>query len=163
MNEVKDRVYKLFDKLKIEYTVMNHRAIFSENDSDGIEEKCEGTICKNLFLKEKGGTKFYLVSLPLHKRADIKKLEKELNIKKLTFGNEEELFEKLNIRSGSVSILNMIEAPNTDVYFIIDQELLNHDKVCFHPNDNTSSISFKSKELVKILDYFSVKYDFFRI
>lgn len=163
MNDVKKRVYNLFDELKINYSVVDHEAIFSEKDSEGIECKFEGVVCKNLFLKEKKGTKFYLVSLPLHKRANIKEIEKKLNVKKLTFGNEEELFENLKIKPGSVSILNIIEAPNTNVTFIIDKELLGIQKVCFHPNDNTSSISFDTSALKNILDYFDAKYDFMEI
>lgn len=161
MEDKKRQVYDFFDSLNMEYTVVDHKAIFSEKDSDRVDEKCEGIVCKNLFLKDKGGeTKFYLVSLPLHKRANIKELEKILGIKKLTFGNESELFKKLNILPGSVSILNVIDAKCSDVTFLIDSELLKCDKVCFHPNDNTSSISFKSNYLEKILNYFNVKYEF---
>lgn len=160
MEDKKRQVYNFFDSLNIEYSVVDHKAIFSEKDSNGMDEKCEGVICKNLFLKDKREeTKFYLVSLPLHKRANIKELEKKLGIKKLTFGNENELFEKLNILPGSVSILNVIDAPNTSVTFLVDSCLLTFDKVCFHPNDNTSSISFKSSELEKILNYFNVEYE----
>lgn len=161
MDDKKRQVYDFFDSLNIDYSVVNHKAIFSEKDSDGMDEKCEGVICKNLFLKDKREeTKFYLVSLPLHKRANIKELEKKLGIKKLTFGSKDELFEKLNILPGSVSILNIIDAKDTDVIFLVDSELLKFDKVCFHPNDNTSSISFRSSDLEKILKYFDVEYEF---
>lgn len=37
MNDVKKRVYNLFDELKINYSVVDHEAIFSEKDSEGIE------------------------------------------------------------------------------------------------------------------------------
>lgn len=161
MNSKKEKVYDFFEKLHIDYTVVNHKAIFSEKDSGGIDKKCDGIICKNLFLKDKNfESKFYLVSLPLHKRADIKKLEKTLGIKKLTFGNEKELLEKLNITPGSVSILNVIDCFNSDVTFLVDSSVLEYDKVCFHPNDNTASISFNSNEIEKILKYFNVEYDF---
>ena len=101
--------------------------------------------------------------MPLHKRANIKEIERKLNIKKLTFADEESLLEKLNITPGSVSILNIIGAKDTDVMFIVDKELLNIDKVCFHPNDNTASIIFESKYLKNILDYFNASYEFMEI
>ena len=86
MEDKKRQVYDFFDKLNIEYSVVNHKAIFSEKDGDGIDKKCEGIVCKNLFLKDKREeTKFYLVSLPLHKRANIKELEKKLGIKKIKY------------------------------------------------------------------------------
>ncbi len=158
----KEKVYAFFKDLNIPYTVVSHLAIFSEKDD--VEIHTEGEICKNLFLKDRHQEeKFYLVCLPLHKRANIKKVEQELGVKKLSFGNEQELLRELNITPGSVSILNVIEAPHTQVEFLLDEELKNLEKVCFHPNDNTASISFCSRDLDKILQYYHVKYRYIHV
>lgn len=161
---VKEKVYNFFDKLNLKYKVFDHKAIFCEKDSFGIEENLEGIVCKNLFLKNKNNpTKYYLLSLPLHKRANIKEVQNIIGVKKLTFGNENELFNTLGVKPGSVSILNIIERPDADVTFLIDKELFEYEKVCFHPNDNTSSITFYSKDLIKILENFNTNYDVINI
>ena len=141
-----EEVINVFNKLGIDYTLVRHIAIFSRADEEKVKDiDFKGEICKNLFLKDKKSNRFYLVSLPVFKRADLKKISDEINSHRLSFGNEEELWEKLHIKPGSVSILNVIGAPNTDVTFVIDKEIMGYDNVSFHPNDNTASIAFSPK------------------
>lgn len=163
MNKEEQEVCDVFKILDIPFQVVTHKAVYTAKDSDGMEEKIDGQICKNLFLKEEKETKYYLVSLPLNKRANIKEIEKELQVKKLKFGTEEELYENLKIQSGSVSLLNIIKKPDTKVEFLIDEELLNYDKVCFHPNDNHASIIFPSMSISKIMNYYHAKYQFLKV
>ena len=65
------------------------------------------------------------------------------------------LWEKLHIKPGSVSILNVIGAPDTDVTFVLDKELVGAGFVSFHPNDNTASIAFDEKNIQKIMDEYN--------
>ena len=81
----------------------------------------------------------------------------------MSFGNEEELWDNLHIKPGSVSILNVIGAPDTKVTFVIDKNIENIDRVSFHPNDNTASISFESKNLKRILDKYNKEYLFLEV
>ena len=71
------------------------------------------------------------------------------------FGNEKELWDKLHIKPGSVSILNVIGAPDTDVTFVLDKELVGAGNVSFHPNDNTASIAFDSDSIKTIMDEYN--------
>lgn len=159
-----EEVINVFNSLNIDYNLIRHPAIFSRADEDKVKDiKFDGEVCKNLFLKDKKTKSFYLVSLPANKRADLKKISDGLNSNRLSFGNEEELWEKLHIKSGSVSVLNVIGAPNTDVTFVLDKEIMNYNKVCFHPNDNTASISFKPENIAKIMDKYNKKYIFLEV
>ena len=159
-----EEVLKVYNLLNIDYNLIRHPAIFCRADEEMVKDiKFDGEVCKNLFLKDKKTKSFYLVSLPASKRADLKKISDGLKCHRLSFGNEEELWEKLHIKSGSVSVLNVIGAPNTDVTFVIDKEIVNYDKVAFHPNDNTASISFKPENIVKIMDKYNKKYIFLEV
>ena len=156
-----EEVIEVFKKLNIEYSIMRHPAIFNRKDEEKLNGiKFEGECCKNLFLKDKKDNTFYLVSLPVTKKADLKKISEQIESHRLSFGNTDELQEKLNIKPGSVSILNVIGSPDTDVIFIIDKELLNVEKVTFHPNDNTASITFTPENIVKIMNNYNKKYMF---
>ena len=104
-----------------------------------------------------------MVSLPVEKRANLKKISDELESARLSFGNDDELWENLHIKSGSVSVLNVIGAPNTEVTFVIDKDILNLPKVSFHPNDNTASICFSPNEITKIMDKYNKKYIFLEV
>ncbi len=159
-----EEVINLFNSLNIEYKLVRHEAIFTGKDEEKVKNiDFGGEICKNLFLKDIKNKCFYLVSMPINKRADLKKIAKELDSNRLTFGNEEELWENLHIRPGSVSMLNVIRAPETEVIFVLDKELKNIDRVSFHPNDNTASIAFDTQNITKILDNYGKKYMFLEV
>ena len=73
------------------------------------------------------------------------------------------LEEKLKIKSGAVSIFNIINIKDNDIIFIVDEEILNCEKVGFHPNENTETVIFNPKELNKIFECYNIKYKFIKI
>lgn len=159
-----EEVLNVFKELNIEYKLIRHEAIFNRKDEEKVKGiDFHGEVCKNLFVKDKKNNCFYLISMPVSKRADLKKIAEELNSDRLSFGNEDELWKKLHIKPGSVSVLNVIGAPDTDVVFILDEKLKEIDKVSFHPNDNTASISFDSCDITKILDKYNKNYMYLEV
>ncbi len=157
MQEVLD----VFNKMSIEYNLVRHPAIFNRQDEELVKDiEFGGTCCKNLFVKDKKANKFYLVSLPVDKRANLKLIADEIGCSRFSFGNEEELWDKLHIKPGSVSILNVIGAPDTDVTFVIDKDIMSCDRVSFHPNDNTASIAFAPSNIEKIMKEYNKDYIF---
>lgn len=151
-----EQVFEVMKSLDIEFDTVYHEAVFGKADHHKVENvDFKGEICKNLFLKDKKNNKFYLVCLPVAARADLKKVENGLKSDRLSFGNDKELMEKLNITPGSVSVLNVIGAPDTDITFVLDKEFKNIEKVSFHPNDNTCSVAFKPIEIEKILNKYN--------
>ena len=159
-----EEVIKVFEDLNIDYELVRHPAIYCKEDEEKVKDiDFKGEIFKNLFLKDKKNNKFYLVSLPVLKKADLKKISDELNSNRLSFGNEDELWEKLHIKSGSVSVLNVIGAPNTDVVFVLDNKIMDFKRVSFHPNDNTASISFAPENIKKIMDNYNKEYVFLEV
>jgi Ala-tRNA(Pro) deacylase len=69
-----------------------------------------------------------------------------------------ELWEKLRIRPGSVSPLNVIDAPSTDVEILIDREIFACGRFGIHPNDNTATVILSPEDLMKILDATCCRY-----
>ena len=154
---MKEKVYEYLKKLDIEFKIYNHPALYTCADNDKYGLVFDGIRDKNLFLRNKNKSKFYLVSMPEIKALDLKTLALKLGESKLSFANEEQLFNKLKIKPGMVSFLNIVEAEK-DVIFIIDEDLLKGEKVCFHPNDNTATVTFSGKDIKKILQDFDVEY-----
>ncbi len=157
---MKEKVIKELKNLNIEFNLIEHPAIFSEKDEEGLDLKFNSTSFKNLFLRNKKKDTFYLYCLPAKKRGNIKVLEKILDEKKLCFGTEEELFEKLAITPGSVSVLNIIEKEKTDVIFILDNEIKESKLVGFHPNDNKYTVEINYKDIEKVLEKYNVEYKY---
>ena len=168
----RQRVYAVFDKLGIPYKVFDHVPIFSAADRVAQGVEVDGVICKNLFLRNKDKTRYYLYTLPIEKRADLAALQNMLAETRLSFGDEEALWEKLHITPGSVSLLNIIgeraasEAAGIVpvpplLKFLIDAETLTAvPGIGLHPNDNAATIVFKADLLPRLLEYFGADFEF---
>lgn len=160
---MEDKVYEIFNKLGIKYEVVHHPAAFTCGDINEDEIVFDGVNCKNLFLRNRNKSNYYLISTSIDKKVDLKVVEKTLEETKLSFGNAERLKEKLNIESGSVSVLNIIGVEETDVTFLLDKSFLESKYVGFHPNVNTATIIFESKDIEKVLNNYGANYKFIEI
>ena len=159
-NEARAKVYDLFEQLKIPYEVVEHPPMFSQADNDKFRVDRRAQILKNLFLRNKERSRYYLYTLPLEKRGDLNTLQRLLGEKKVSFGDESELMDKLNILPGSVSLLNIAGAETPDLTFIIDNEVFKHKVIGLHPNDNTATMAFSPEYLSVILDHYGAAYRF---
>jgi len=104
------KVSDVFDALGIPYEIVLHPPIFSAFDNVRQEIKIDALICKNLFLRNKDKSRYYLFTLPLDKRADLALLQSALGETRLSFGSADALWELLRIHPGTVSLLNIIGA-----------------------------------------------------
>lgn len=145
---------------KIEYIEHKHKAVFTVEESKSIKENIPGLHCKCLFLKDNKG-KFYLVAMNAHKRADMKKLRKDLHVEKLHFASEEELKKHLNVTPGSVSIFAMIHSKN--IHLIIDKQVWLADFTGFHPNINTSTLQISKNDLERFVNSLKINYKMIEI
>ena len=159
----RERVYAMLDNLGIQYGKIEHPPIFTQADSELRPVETEAIIFKNLFLRNKDKSRYYLYCLPLTKRANLTAVAKELGETRLSFGDENALKEKLNIKHGAVSFLNAIETASTDVLFLIDSSALFYDQIGVHPNDNTATVTLKPRDIEKILAACGAKYRFLSV
>jgi Ala-tRNA(Pro) deacylase len=156
----RQRVVALLESLGIRYGLVEHPALFSGNDHEVHRVEIDAVIFKNLFLRNKNKSRYYLYSLPLDKRADLPALQRAIGATRLSFGNEDELWEKLCIRPGSVSLLNIVDAPDTDVEFLVDSDILTIPRFSVHPNDNRASVILTAQDIPPIFDHFGAAYRF---
>jgi Ala-tRNA(Pro) deacylase len=157
-NNRRERVYSLLGRLEIQYEIIEHPAMFSAADNELHERDINATIFKNLFLRNKDKSRYYLYSLSLMKRADLAALASYINETRFSFGNENELWDKLRIRLGSVSPLNVIDAPETNVEILIDRVIFNCERLGIHPNDNAATVVLSPEDLMRILDSIGCRY-----
>ena len=157
VNIMKNEVYSLLNKLNIEYSKIEHPPLFTCDDFKEYHIKFDGMICKNLFITNSNKSKYYFVILPLNKKMNLKYLQKYLSETRLSFVNDNILEEKLSVKSGSVSIFNIINVKD-DITYILDNDIFKYEKVGFHPNINTETIMFNSDKIIKILEYYRAEY-----
>ena len=142
-------IYEVFNKLNIEYQMVEHEEVFTAEQSKHIKNMIEGVGGKTLFLKDKNN--YYLYLLDDERQANLKFLSKSLNIGRLSFGNEDELYDKLKLKKGSVTPLGIIN-DNSSVILIIDKTLKGK-KILTHPNINTATVSIRYDDLIKFIKY----------
>jgi len=160
---MEEKVYEMFKELNIKYEKVEHPPLFTCADSEKYRIKIDAAECKNLFLRNKNKNQYYVVSVLQGKKVDLKQLQEKLQETRLSFGSEEALEEKLKIKSGAVSLLNVVNMDSKDVRFVIDEDVLKSEKVGFHPNVNTATVLFSPNEISKVLDNYRVSYQFIEL
>lgn len=154
---MKEEVYKYLDKLNIGYQVVNHPKAYSTEDADKYIEGYEGVRTKTMFLYNKNKTNFYLIVMDENKRIDFKKLEEELQEKKLKFSSDEVLFDKLKLEKGVVSIFGLLNNKD-DIVVLFDEDIINDLPLTFHPNENDATLFINSEDVIKFLNTLNVSY-----
>lgn len=154
---MKEEVYKYLDNFNISYQVVNHPKAYSTEDADKYIEGYEGVRTKTMFLYNKNKTNFYLIVMDENKRIDFKKLEEELQEKKLKFSSDEVLFDKLKLEKGVVSIFGLLNTKD-NIVVLFDEDIINELPLTFHPNENDATIFINSKDVIKFLDTLNVCY-----
>ena len=156
----RQRVFDALKDLDISFQVYDHPPIRTSGDAFLLSEDVEGGKCKNLFLRNNEGTNHYLVILGMESRCDLKILARKLNEKRLGFASEDRLTRFLGVPSGSVSPFNLLNGNGTEVIIVVEEALLNHEKLAFHPNENTATLVLSVKDFVKYLRSLENRVDF---
>lgn len=151
ISESENRVYKVLEKLGIVHTRHEHPPVYTVEQAEEYWTEIRGAHCKNLFLRNKKGSRHYLVILPSSKQADLRRLNEMLGEDRLSFGSPERLKRLLGLEPGSVSPFGLINDINKEVTVIIDLDLKKADRVNFHPNINTATLGLSYADFEKFL------------
>jgi len=146
-----EKVCALLDELGIAYEAIDHPAVFTSAEAERYKDLFEGSRCKNLFLRNEKGDTHYLVIVDHAKRLDLKVLARLLGEKRLSFASPERLMKYLGLTPGSVSVFGLINDAEKEVKVVIDSELREEEKINFHPNVNTRTLSILYSDMLKFL------------
>ena len=152
-------ILEVLDGLGITYEKMEHKAVFTVDEAKTIEGQLKGAGCKNLFLKDKKKN-YYLVVMLEDKRADLKALGKQLGTSNFRFCSEEILMEVLGLTKGSCTPFGIINDTENLVTVLLDEEFKDKEKLLFHPNRNTATISISYDDLIKFIESENHRYMF---
>ncbi|CEI73061.1 MULTISPECIES: prolyl-tRNA synthetase associated domain-containing protein [Romboutsia] len=154
---IETKVYKILDDLNIEYEVFEHEPIYTAEQLEIIKDVAKGNHCKNLFLKNSKGDRYYLVVVRDDKKADLKILKEQLGSTRLSFASAERLYDTLKLTPGSVNPFSIINDEEKKVTLCIDKDVLDGQNLNFHPNINTKMVNLSSEGLKKFVH--SMGYD----
>lgn len=142
-------VYDLLDSLGIEYTRIDHEAIFTIEGCHRIDKVLGIHLCKNIFLCNTQKTRFYLLMMPGEKRFITRIFSRQIESPRLSFAPEEYMVKYLNITPGSVSVMGLMNDTEHQVQLVIDQDILKEEYLGFHPCINTTSMRITMKDLLE--------------
>ena len=151
MNAVREPILDALRALDIRYELFEHPAVNTGDEAAVHWKAIPGAAVKNLFLRNKKGDRHYLVILAIEKQADLRQLVKVIGDDRLSFGSPERLQKYLGVTPGSVSPLGLIHDSGRVVRVIVDSDLRTAERLIFHPNDNTASVTISGADFQRFL------------
>ena len=153
ITEKEQKLYDLLEQLSINYERHEHPPVYTVEEANKYWEGIEGGHAKNLFLRNNKGNRHYLVVLEETKSADLKGLAEKLASGKLSFASERRLTDHLGLETGAVSPFGLINDTDKAVTVVIDRDLVKFEKVNFHPNVNTATITVTYPDFDKFIKH----------
>lgn len=143
-------VYAVLDKLKIPYERVDHEAAATMEECVEIDKYLGVEIRKNIFLCNRKKTSFFLLIMPANKPFVTKDLSDKLGCSRLSFAPEEYLEEYLSVKSGSATVMGVLNDEDDYVQVLIDKEVADDEWYGCNPGINTSHIKIKTKQLLDV-------------
>ena len=145
------RAYAFLDKLGVDFDRTDHpdQPATTMEVCATVDAILGVHICKNLFLCNRQKTSFYLLIMPGDKPFKTKELSKQMGISRLSFAEESFMEQLLDVHPGSVSVLGLMNDKEHRVRLVIDEDVLKEEMFGCHPCENTSSIRFKTADLME--------------
>jgi Ala-tRNA(Pro) deacylase len=143
-------LFAFFDAQGIAHSTLDHPPVFRVEEGLEIKAALPGGHTKNLFLKD-AKDQLWLISALGETRIDLKALPRVIGSARLSFGNEQALYEALGVRPGSVTVFALINDPRHRVRLVLDKALLGHELVNFHPLVNSATTAVSREDLLRFL------------
>lgn len=146
----REELFARFEELGVKTNTIEHKAVFTVAESSALERNIPGGHTKNLFLKCKKGRLFLVVALN-NAEIDLKKLHRILGSGRLSFGKPELLMEVLGVKPGSVTPFSLINDRENRVTVVLDEAMMRHDILNYHPLQNTATTSIARDDLIRFI------------
>ncbi len=137
--------------LSIETSTVEHPPLHTVEDSQALRGDIPGGHTKNLFVKDKKGRLFLLV-LGEETVVDLKRVHETIGAQgRVSFGSAELLEEVWGVLPGAVTPFGAINDTAGRVSVVLDEAMMRHERLNFHPLVNTRTTGLASADLVKFL------------
>jgi Ala-tRNA(Pro) deacylase len=150
VSATRHQLFARLAELGIATHTVEHAAVFTAAQSTGLERELPGGHSKNLFLKDKTGRLFLVVTLG-STRVDLKSLPARLGCDRLSFGSADLLVEVLGVPPGSVTPFALINDKARRVTVVLDGDLMAHERLNCHPLENTATTNIARDDLLRFI------------
>ncbi|HVY00380.1 MAG TPA: prolyl-tRNA synthetase associated domain-containing protein [Pseudorhodoplanes sp.] len=146
-----DELFAFLDRLGIKHRTVEHPPLFTVEQSRALRGQIPGGHTKNLFLKDKKDALFLVVALE-NAVIDLKGLHRLLGASgRLSFGSADLMREVIGVEPGSVTPFGAINDRQGRVAVVLDEAMLGHETLNYHPLVNTRTTAIGREDLLKFL------------
>ena len=138
-------------ELGIEAETVEHEPVFTVAESRPVKARIPGAHSKNLFVKDKKG-RLFLITAKDETPIDLKRVHEAIGASgRVSFGSADQLRAALGVEPGSVTPFAAANDPEGRVTVILDANLMEHERVNFHPLVNSMTTGVHRDDLLKFL------------
>ncbi len=138
-------------ELGIEAETVEHEPVFTVAESRPVKARIPGAHSKNLFVKDKKG-RLFLITAKDETPIDLKRVHEAIGASgRVSFGSAGQLREALGVEPGSVTPFAAVNDSEGQVTVILDANLMEHQRVNFHPLVNSMTTGVSREDLVAFL------------
>jgi Ala-tRNA(Pro) deacylase len=146
-----DDLFARLSELGVETRTHHHPPVYTVEESKRLCGDLPGSHSKNLFLKDKKGNLWLIVTLE-DRAIDMKDLRKRIGSQPLSFGKPDLLMEVLGIIPGAVTPFALINDPENRVNVVLDSEMMEGPQLNFHPLTNAATTTISPADLVTFVE-----------
>jgi Ala-tRNA(Pro) deacylase len=146
----RDELFDFLGKLGIESTTRDHAPVFTVEEARKVHGDISGGHCKNLFCKDEKGVLWLIVALE-DALVNLKTAPQKIGSKRLSFGKPDLLMEILGVEPGSVTPFSLINDRPPRVNVILDEAMMQHQILNYHPLRNDATTSIRSADLITFI------------
>jgi Ala-tRNA(Pro) deacylase len=144
-------LFAYLDRLGIAHSTVSHPALFTVEESQGLRGQIPGEHTKNLFLKDKKGALFLVVTLE-DARIALNQLHRQLGATgRFSFASADAMRAILGVEPGSVTPFSVLNDTQGLVTVVLDSAMLEHNVLNYHPLANTMTTTVARDGLLKFL------------
>lgn len=144
-------LFRFLDRLGLKTSTVDHVPVFTVAESQAVKGAIPGGHSKNLFLKDKKGRLFLIVA-EADARIDLQRLHQAVGGSgRLSFGSAALLRDVLGGEPGSVTPFAVLNDRDRRVTVVLDEALMAHEPVNFHPLVNAQTTSIAGADLLAFL------------
>lgn len=147
----KQGVYDLLARQGVAFEAFEHPAVRSVEQADQMDIPFAEHGAKNFFLRDSKKRHYYLVTVPDHKKVDLRVLQERLGSKRLSFASPSDLAEKLGVWPGSVCPFAALNEESLEIPVALDADFDRWGWICCHPCDNTASVHLRTADLAHLI------------
>jgi Ala-tRNA(Pro) deacylase len=138
-------------ELGIKTVTVSHPPVFTVDEAKRLRGSLPGGHCKSLFLRNKKGEMWLVVTLE-DRALDLKALGERIGAGRVSFGSPERLMQHLGVIPGAVTPFAIVNDRERLVKVVLDAEMMRQTPLNYHPLRNDRTTAITPQDLVRFLE-----------